>query len=178
VGAPPVSDLVGLVEVFVRLSMVAFGGGIGILPEMEREVVGSHGWVTHQEFIDSFALSQVTPGPGMLMVVMIGYRAAGLPGALVAGTSMFGPPAAITWFIADRWSALGERPVVALLRSTLSPVALGLLSAGCYTLFRLGVDGPATFVVAGAALLAVAWLNRSPAIVVVVGAAVGLVFLR
>ncbi len=172
------SDIVGLVEVFVRLSLVAFGGGIGILPEMERATVGDHGWVTHQEFIDAFALSQVTPGPGMLMVVMIGYRAAGLPGALVAGMAMFVPPAAITWFIADRWSALGERRVVTLLRSTLSPVALGLLSAGCYTLFRLGVDGPATAVIAGSALVAVGWFNRSPAIVVVVGAAVGLAFLR
>lgn len=172
------SDLVDLLTVFARLSLVAFGGGIGILPEMERQAVGINGWVTHQEFIDAFAFSQVTPGPGMLMVVMIGYRAAGVPGAATAGLAMFLPTATITWLIADRWSRLSERPAVVLLRSTLAPVALGLLSAGCYTLFRLGVHGPGTAIVAVGALVGVAWLNRSPALAVVAGAAVGLVFLR
>ena len=52
------SDLIDLVLVFARISLVAFGGGIGILPEMERLTVGQHHWVTHQEFVDAFALSQ------------------------------------------------------------------------------------------------------------------------
>ncbi|HEY5477694.1 MAG TPA: chromate transporter [Tepidiformaceae bacterium] len=171
-------DLIDLVLVFSRLSFVAFGGGIGILPEMERAVVGGHGWVTHQQFIDAFALSQVTPGPGMLMVVMIGYRAAGLPGALVAGVSMFAPTGALTWLVADRWSQLGDRPVMTLIRGTLSPVALGLLSAGCYTLFRLGVGSVTAAILATAAFAAVAGLKMSPALAVVAGAIVGMAFLR
>lgn len=171
-------DLIDLVLVFSRLSFVAFGGGIGILPEMERAVVGGHGWVTHQQFIDAFALSQVTPGPGMLMVVMIGYRAAGLPGALVAGVSMFAPTGALTWLVADRWSRLGDRPVMTLIRGTLSPVALGLLSAGCYTLFRLGVGSVTAAILATAAFAAVAGLKMSPALAVVAGAIVGMAFLR
>jgi len=173
-----VKDLIDLVLVFSRLSFVAFGGGIGILPEMERAVVGGHGWVTHQQFIDAFALSQVTPGPGMLMVVMIGYRAAGLPGALVAGVSMFAPTGALTWLVADRWSQLGDRPVMTLIRGTLSPVALGLLSAGCYTLFRLGVGSVTAAILATAAFAAVAGLKMSPALAVVAGAIVGMAFLR
>jgi len=173
-----VSDLVDLVLLFGRLSFVAFGGGIGILPEMERAVVGGHGWVTHQQFVDSYALSQVTPGPGMLMVVMIGYRAAGVPGALVAGLSMFGPTGALTWLVADRWSRLGDRPVMALIRGTLSPVALGLLSAGCFTLFRLGVGSVTASLVAAGAFAAVAGLKVSPALVVVAGAIVGMALLR
>ncbi len=172
------SDLIDLMLVFGRLSFVAFGGGIGILPEMERAVVGGHGWVTHQQFVDSYALSQVTPGPGMLMVVMIGYRAAGLPGALVAGVAMFAPTGALTWVVADRWSRLGDRPVMALIRGTLSPVALGLLSAGCFTIFRLGVGSVIAFFVAVGAFAAVAGLKASPALVVVAGAVVGIVLLR
>lgn len=172
------SDLIDLMVVFVRISLVAFGGGIGILPEMERQVVGQHHWVTHQQFVDAFALSQVTPGPGMLMVVMIGYRAAGLPGALVAGIAMFGPTSTLTWLIADRWSKVSDRPVMVIIRGTLSPVALGLLSAGCYTLFRLGVGGPVAFVVTATAFTAVARWKVTPAFVVIAGALVGLLLLR
>lgn len=172
------SDLIDLFLIFGRLSFVAFGGGIGILPEMERAVVGGHGWVTHQQFVDAYALSQVTPGPGMLMVVMIGYRAAGVPGALVAGVSMFAPTGALTWLVADRWSRLGDRPVMALIRGTLSPVALGLLSAGCFTIFRLGVGSVTAAVVAMFAFVAVARFRVSPALVVVAGAGVGMTLLR
>ncbi len=176
--AAQVTDLVELLSVFARLSLVAFGGGVGILPEMERQVVGSQGWVTHQQFVDAFALSQVTPGPGMLMVAMIGYRAAGPVGAAIACLGMFGPAAAVTWFVADRWSRLGDHPAVALIRATLGPVALGLLGAGVYTLLRLGVHGPGTAVVAAASLAAVAGWNQSPALAVAAGAVAGLLFFR
>jgi len=172
------SDLIELFSVFARLSLVAFGGGVGILPEMERQVVGAHGWVTHQQFVDAFALSQITPGPGMLMVAVIGYRAAGPVGAAVACFGMFGPAATVAWLAADRWSRLGDRPAVALVRTTLGPVALGLLGAGVYTLLRLGVHGPGTAIVAGASLVAVASWSRSPALAVAFGAGAGMLFFR
>lgn len=172
------SELASLLGVFAQLSLVAFGGGFGILPEMERQVVAGHGWVTHREFVDAFAFSQVTPGPGMLMVAMIGYRAAGPAGAVAACAGMFGPSGFVTWFVADRWSRLGDHPAVRVARATLAPVALGLLAAGCYTLFRLGVHGPGEAAVAVGALVVVAWWNRSPALAVAGAAVVGLIFFR
>jgi len=173
-----VSPLAELAAVFARVSLFAFGGGLGILPEMERQTVTLHSWVTHREFVDAWALSQVTPGPGMLMVLVIGFRAAGLGGALAAGLAMFGPPATLAALVGDRWGRLGRRPIVGVLRRTLGPVALGLLAAGSYTVLRLGVDGAATGLIALGAFLAVAWGARSPALVVAVGAVAGLVALR
>lgn len=172
------SELWALLSVFSRLSVVAFGGGIGILPEMERESVGGHGWVDHQQFVDAFALSQVTPGPGMLMVVVIGLNAAGIPGALVAGLAMFGPTAFLTWFAANRWARLGASPRVALVRHTLAPVALGLLAAGCYTLVRLGVDSITGALVVAVAFLAVTPLGRPPWQVIVASALAGAALFR
>ena len=95
------SPLAELAAVFARVSLFAFGGGLGILPEMERQTVTLHSWVTHREFVDAWALSQVTPGPGMLMVRVIGFRAAGLGGAraarkpITSTISMPGP--GVTW---------------------------------------------------------------------------------
>lgn len=171
------SDLLGMLVFFARLSLVAFGGGIGILPEMERHAVGA-GWVTHSEFVDAYALSQVTPGPGMLMVVMIGYRGAGPLGGLVAAIGMFGPAAFITWGIADRWSAMGERRIVVILRGALSPVALGLIASGTYTLARIAIHGAVEAALLASSLFIVAYLKRSPIIAVAVGAIAGLAVLR
>jgi chromate transporter len=173
-----VTELGALAQVFGRLGLLAFGGGLGILPEMERQAVEIHGWVTHREFVDAFAFSQVTPGPGMLMVVAIGFRAAGLAGALVAGLAMFGPTSLLTAFVADRWARLGDWGLMELLRGTLAPVALGLLGAGCYTLTHLGVHGPLTAGIALGALVAVGWRGWSPALVVVAGGLIGLASLR
>ena len=172
------TELAALAQVFGRLGLLAFGGGLGILPEMERQSVDVHGWVTHREFVDAFAFSQVTPGPGMLMVVVIGFRAAGLAGAVAAGLGMFGPTALLTALVTERWARLGDWGLMELLRGTLAPVALGLLAAGCYTLARLGVQDPLTAGIALGALVAVGWRGWSPALVVVAGGLVGLGLLR
>ena len=72
------SDLLLLFFVFFRLGLLAIGGSTGVLPELERQIVGEYGWLTHQGFLDSFALGQLTPGPALLMVMFAGYNVAGL----------------------------------------------------------------------------------------------------
>lgn len=98
--------LATLAWTFFRLSFLCLGGGIGAIPEMQRQVVGIQGWLTARQFVDGYALSQVTPGPAMLVTVFIGYRVSGLPGALVAMAAMFLPTALLTWFVAHRWERL------------------------------------------------------------------------
>jgi chromate transporter len=173
-----VTPVLEIGAVFARLSLLAFGGGLGILPEMERQVVTARAWVTHREFVDAWALAQVTPGPGMLMVLVVGLRAAGLAGALLAGAGMFAPAAVLATVVADRWAHWTRGRALTLLRRTLAPVALGLLGAGCWTLASLGIDGPLTAGLAVGALLLCALTRLSPALVVALGAAAGLAALR
>jgi chromate transporter len=82
------NTLVDLFLTFAYLALVNVGGGATILPEMERQVV-SHHWLTHQDFVEIFALSQLAPGPNMLLVFLIGYQIASFPGAIAAGLGMF-----------------------------------------------------------------------------------------
>ena len=91
---------------------------------------------------------------------------------------MFLPTSTLTWVIADRWARLNDRPIMAVLRQTLSPVALGLLGAGCYTLFRIAIGDVTSLLIAAAAVLAVGVWKVSPAWAVLGGAIVGIVFLR
>ena len=104
------ADLLGLAWTFLWLSFIAVGGGLGVLPEMQRQVVGRYGWVTAREFVDGYTLSQLTPGPNMLVAIFVGYRAHGLVGALVAGVAAFLPTSLLTAVVAGRWERLRGRP--------------------------------------------------------------------
>lgn len=88
--------LLSLFVIFAELSVLAFGGGNTILPEMQRQMVDVHHWMTAQQFSAMFALAQAAPGPNMMIVPMIGWRLAGLPGVLVTSLAKFGPSSLIT----------------------------------------------------------------------------------
>jgi len=92
-----VSDLLQLFWVFFRLGLLAFGGSNALLPELERQIVEEQGWLTHQGFVDSFALGQLTPGPALLMVMLAGYRVAGTAGAVVSMVAMLLRPAEMAY---------------------------------------------------------------------------------
>ncbi len=160
------TDLLHLAWTFVRLSFLAVGGGLGVVPEMQRQVVDIYGWLTPRQFVDGYALAQVTPGPGMLVCAFIGYRVYGLLGAGVAMAGMFLPTSFLTWFIADRWQRLQGRPWALAAERALAPLAIGLMASGVYTVGRSAIVDLPTVILATAACIAVAkrWL---PAAVVV-----------
>lgn len=83
--------LLSLFTAFASMSLLMFGGGYVFIPLLQQVVVDGHGWVTQQEFIDAIALGQVTPGPVMISATFIGYKVAGLAGAIVATLGMFAP---------------------------------------------------------------------------------------
>jgi len=167
------SDLALLGWTFLWLSFLAVGGGLGVLPEMQRQVVTIHHWVTAQQFVDGYSLAQLSPGPNMLIAIFVGYRAHGLPGALVAGVAMFVPAATLAAFIARHWDSLRERPWVRAAEGALAPIGLGLMAGGAYTLTRSAVYDAFT---AGLALVAFAILWRGflpPIAVVLLGGVAG-----
>ena len=85
--------LVAVGVLFAWIGVVSFGGGLAIVPEMHRQLVDVHGWLSVEEFRDGYAFGQLAPGPNMLSVVFYGYRIAGTPGALAAPVFAFGPGA-------------------------------------------------------------------------------------
>ena len=83
--------LVALAVQFTSLSLVAFGGANAVIPEMHRQAVDVNHWMTNQDFAALFAIAQAAPGPNFLVTTLIGWKAAGLAGALVATAAMCGP---------------------------------------------------------------------------------------
>jgi Chromate transporter len=85
------SPLTALFLNFAILSFFAIGGVNAAIPEMHRQAVDVHGWMTNQRFADLFAIAQAAPGPNAILVTLIGWDVAGVPGALAATLAMIGP---------------------------------------------------------------------------------------
>jgi chromate transporter len=131
-----VRQLLDLLLIFGPLSLVAVGGANSVLPDIHRQVVVAQGWMTDAEFADAFTLAQAVPGPNILIVSLIGWHVAGLPGAGVALVAMCAPSSILALLVAR---SLGS-PRVAFWRQRLqvglAPLTLGLVLATGVVLAR------------------------------------------
>jgi len=89
---------VKLFTTFAGMSVLLFGGGFVFIPMIQEIVVDTYGWVTNKEFIDGIALGQITPGPILISATFIGYKIAGVLGAIAATIGIFLPPAVLMLF--------------------------------------------------------------------------------
>ena len=87
------NSLLMLALTFASMSLILFGGGYVFIPIIGSIVVLQYGWVTQQEFTDGIAMGQITPGPILISATFIGYKVAGLAGAIISTVAIFGPPA-------------------------------------------------------------------------------------
>jgi chromate transporter len=122
-------------RVFLKLSFISFGGLFGALPELEREIVVNHHWLSHDVFIRSFVMAQFVPGPNTIMCPLLGFLIHGWPGFLAGFLGVYLPPlaimgAAFAFFHRYRRSLLLRRLAFAL-----RPMVIGLVSASALQLW-------------------------------------------
>lgn len=121
--------LISLAIIFTELSLLAFGGGMTILPEMQRQVVEVHQWMSAQEFSALFAMAQAAPGPNMMIVPLVGWHVAGWAGLLVSSIAKFGPSSIVTLLVMGVWRRFKDKPWWRRVQSGLVPVTVGLVAA-------------------------------------------------
>ena len=80
---------------FLLIGAIAFGGGLAALPLVERLTVAETGWLTPEEFAVGVGLAYATPGPVLILASYVGYRVAGLLGAMTATLAVFAIPVAL-----------------------------------------------------------------------------------
>jgi chromate transporter len=125
-GPNPIWSLVATIGL---MSLFAVGGANAAIPEMQRIAVEVNHWMTDRQFADIYAISQISPGPNVLIVTLIGYRVAGFGGALVATLAMCVPTAALAYYV-SRWlrrSAHSRWP--SIIQTALVPLSIGLMAA-------------------------------------------------
>jgi chromate transporter len=111
----------------LKVGALAFGGGFVIVPLMQSDAVNTYHWMSHAQFLDAVALGQLTPGPLVQTVAVVGYAAAGLPGALLAGTVAFAPSFSFILLGAARFERLLVDERVRAFLAGAAPAAAGAI---------------------------------------------------
>jgi chromate transporter len=91
VHASSVGGLGALVWVAFKVGALSYGGGFVIIPLIQQDAVNTYHWMTGGQFLSAVALGQITPGPVVQTVAVVGYAAAGIGGGLLASLVAFGP---------------------------------------------------------------------------------------
>lgn len=155
-----VSDTLGALAVqFTLLSLLAFGGANAVVPEMHRQAVDVHHWMSDADFTALFAIAQAAPGPNFMVSTLVGWKAAGIAGAMVATVAMCGPSCLLTYWVAKAWDRFREAPWRRALAAGLAPVTVGLVAATFWLLVR-AADRDIPLGLVTAATLATVYFTR------------------
>lgn len=156
-GGASLGTLFALGTVFLRIGAATFGGGLVMIPFIEHEVVLRYGWLDPTTFADAIALGQVTPGPVVISATFIGYRVAGLAGAVVATGAVFLPPGLLAVAAGTAIERFARNERVAAFLAGIRPAVVGLLFSAALSLGRAGLRDVNAW---GVALLALIVLVR------------------
>jgi chromate transporter len=167
------STLWALATTFGVLSLFAVGGAAGAVPEMHRVAVEIQHWMTDRQFTDVFAISQLAPGPNVLIVTLIGYQVAGVIGAIVATTAMCGPTAIFAYFVGRTFDRSRDAEWRAVVQAALVPVSIGLMSATGLILSLGAADTKAAVLLIVAATLFALATRFNPLWVLAAGGVLG-----
>lgn len=127
---------------FVILSFIAFGGATALLPEMHRVVVVQHGWLDDNTFTHLYAIAQAAPGPNVLVVTLIGWKVAGLAGALATTLAMCLPMSVLIYLLIDRWESFAGKRWQKAISLGVAPLAVGLVFSGATLIAQSAGLGP------------------------------------
>lgn len=158
---------------FAVISLLAFGGGQAALPLVERIAVSDTGWLSSQDFAAAVAFSYVTPGPVLILATFVGYRAAGLLGALAATLGVFLMPWVLAAAAAQQLQRFLRHPWLGGFGRGAAPAVVGLLGVTALTLARHATVSWPYAVIAAVALLLALRSKMHPIFILVGGAALG-----
>lgn len=155
------------------MSLFAVGGALSAIPEMHRIAVEVNHWMSDRQFADMVAIAQLSPGPNVLVVTLIGFHVAGVAGGLVATLAMCGPTAAVAYVVSRTMERSRDAEWPRLIQSALVPVSIGLMAASATILgLSAGTSWVAVLLVAASAMVTL-MTRLHPLLMLVVGGCLG-----
>ena len=169
--------LITLALVFTQLSVLAFGGGNAILPEMQHQVVNIHHWMSTEQFSSLFAMAQAAPGPNMMIVPLIGWHVAGPAGLLVTSIAKFGPSSMITVYALKFWQRFKNHPFRSRFEQALKPITVGLVLVSAWMIAHASAQNNILVMIIILTTLLGLFKKIHPLWVMLLGAGLGIVLL-
>ena len=172
VGAITGGVMLSVTWVAFKVGALSYGGGFVIIPLMQSDAVNHYHWMTAAQFLNAVALGQITPGPVVQTVAVIGYAAAGLAGGILASVVAFTPSFSFVLLGAGRFDRLrGDHRARAFLVGA-GPAAIGAIFGSAIPLTR-ALTQPWQYPVLAAALVLMLALRRGVVLTLIAAAAAG-----
>jgi chromate transporter len=127
-GAGASRELWDIGTFFLKVGGVTFGGGLSILAFIQDQVVNQFHWITSQEFLDGLAIGQLTPGPIIMVAAYVGYKVAGVSGAVVAAAAIFLPSFALMLSILSVLDTVRRLAWIKAAMRGISPAVIGTIA--------------------------------------------------
>ncbi|MBO0859510.1 MAG: chromate transporter [Chloracidobacterium sp.] len=155
-----------LITIFLRIGTVTFGGGYVMVPQIETDVVQVNKWMDHQTFADGVAFGQITPGPVLITATFIGYKVAGIIGAVIATIAAFLPSFIMTIIAGASINRFRANFHVQAFLAGVAPAVVGMLAAAGVTMAKSGVRGPTGFGIATLSCLLMLRAKLNPVVII------------
>ncbi|MEI6279369.1 MAG: chromate transporter [Verrucomicrobiae bacterium] len=165
--------LTQILILFSSLSILSIGGGNTVLPEMHHKAVDGYHWLTNKQFADVFAISQAAPGPSILIVTIIGYKAAGVPGAILATIAMMLPAGVLVYLVSRVWERAKELPLRKAIERGLAPLTVGLILASGWVMSRAADHDWRAFLLTGVCTAIFSTTKINPLFIVATAGLIG-----
>lgn len=129
--------LLKLFITFFKTGAFTFGGGYAMLGIIEQEIVDKHKWIDHDEFIELIAVTQSAPGSiAINAAIFLGYKIAGLPGAIVSGFANALPSFMVILLIVKYFYGFRDNVIVDKVFKGIEPAVVTLILGAAYQLFK------------------------------------------
>jgi chromate transporter len=167
--------LISLFLSFAKVGAFTFGGGIAMLPVIQREIVENRQWLNHEEFVDVLAVAQAGPGAVAInTAILTGYKLLGAGGVLFATAGVVAPSFLIILLIATLLPEYGRSPILGSFFMGVRPAVVALILAAALSVGKKVLLDRAGIALAGLALIVSLALNPHPAVLILAAALVGL----
>lgn len=171
--------VLGLFLSIFKIGAFTFGGGYAMIPLIEKEVVGNKGWITKEEFVDILVVSQSLPGALAINTsIFLGYKIAGLLGAIVALLAVILPSFFIILIIAVFFMQFRDNYYVNAAFKGITAAVPMLVLVGAISLSKGLEKNIRTAITIIIGLIALAFFNIHPVLVIILSGLYGIIFLR
>src|SRR5271157_586479 len=164
--------LISVAWVAFKVGALSFGGGFVIIPLMQADAVGHYHWMTGAQFLNAVALGQITPGPVVQTVAVVGYAAAGVGGALLAALVAFAPSFVFILAGARHFGALRSNRVAQSFLGGAGPAAIGAI-AGASIPLALAITHLWQLAILAGSLVAIVGLRRNVVLTLLAAGVIG-----
>lgn len=170
-------ELLKMFAAFFKIGMFTFGGGLAMLPLIQKAAVDDNKWLTEEEMVDCVAVAQAMPGViAINTATYVGNRKRGFAGALFATLGVILPSFIVIITAVLFLGAIGENKYVQGAFTAVTASSCALIMYSAYTLGKQVINGVFTAVLAGLGFVLVAFFDVNAVLVIVSGALLGCVY--